>query len=407
MMKWRARPGCANRGLTRRSAISTATCTAVTGFAAAVVAMLGSLVLITATAAASNLPQPTSYNRLFSVSCASSASCWAVGASQDTNNNVTGETLRWDGSSWTSVASPALAGATLDGVTCISSGSCWAIGGVGNGQAFPRPLIARWNGSGWSSVSLPHLRQEVVEAISCSSSTSCMAVGSYKRGDRTLAVHWNGSRWSQVPTPNPSRKYGGALTTVACSSARSCWAFGYYYAAPLKPTLTGYLIALHWNGTAWKLAWTSKPYYGGESSASFGLDIGCASTSDCWTVGYSSLSPLDYHPIILHLKRGNWAPVQPPKFKNASLHGVSCSSARSCWAVGDTGTFYGGTHSLALHWNGTRWSKATTPPGHNDTLTSVACPSLGSCWAVGNDETSAGNTLNLADRWAGGSWMAY
>lgn len=118
--------------------------------------------------------------------------------------------------------------------------------------------------------------------------------------------------------PNPSPKYGEALITVSCPSAKNCWAFGYYYAAPLKPTVTGYLIALHWNGSSWKLAWTSAPYYGADSSASFRLGISCLSTSDCWTVGYSSLSPLDYHPIIVHWNGRKWAPIKPPKSKNAS-----------------------------------------------------------------------------------------
>jgi hypothetical protein len=199
------------------------------------------------------------------------------------------------------------------------------------------------------------------------------------------------------------------LTTVACPSAKSCWAFGYYYAAPSKPTVTGYLIALHWNGAGWKLAWTSMPYDGADASASFHLGIGCTSASNCWTVGYSSLSPLDYHPLIVRWNGRKWAPVEPPKFKTASLYGVSCASARDCWAVGNTGTFYEGTpHSLTLHWNGTQWSNVPTPRGSNDTLASVACASASDCWAVGNDELmSAGKSSNFALLWNGSNWSVF
>lgn len=357
--------------------------------------------------AASSLPQPGSYNQLSGVSCSSSTDCWAVGYAQDMNNNVTGEALHWDGSNWLAVSAPAAAGANLESVSCATSSSCWALGNIGNGQRFPQPLIMRWNGSTWTDASAPSLRQEVLKGISCSSPTNCMAVGTYDRSGRTLALHWDGSTWAQTHTPDPSPKYEESLSTVSCPTAKSCWAFGYYYAAPLKPTVTGYLVALHWDGGAWHRDWTSAPYYGADSSASFGLGIGCASTNDCWTVGYSSLSPLDYHPIIVHLSGGNWAPVKPPSFKNASLDGVSCSSARNCWAVGNTGTFYGGTHSLALHFNGTRWSKITTPRTGHDTLASVACPSAGGCWAVGNIQTGDANAGNLAERWDGSSWKGY
>jgi hypothetical protein len=358
--------------------------------------------------AASAMPQPASYNRLASVSCVSSADCWAVGSAQDMNNNVNGETLHWDGSSWAAVASPAATGASLESVSCTSSSSCWAVGDTGNGQKSPRPLIVRWDGSSWASVSAPHLHTEVLQAISCSSSTNCFAVGTYDRFSRMLALRWNGSKWTQSATPDVSTRYGQALTTVTCVSTRSCWAFGYYYAAPLAPTVTGYLIALHWNGSVWQRQWTSAPYYGADSSASFQLAIACTSSSSCWTVGDWSITPLYYHPLIVRWNGHRWAMQNPPKFKSASLYGVACSSTRNCWAVGDVGTSYGGTtHNLALHTNGSRWTRAATPGGSNYSLVSVACTSSASCWAVGNNQPSAGDGLNFALHWNGSAWSAF
>jgi hypothetical protein len=354
-------------------------------------------------AAASGVPQPASYNSLSGVSCVSAADCWAVGSAQDMNNNVVGETLQWNGSSWIAVSSPAAAGA-LDSISCTSSSSCWAVGNIGNGQSFPRPLIVRWNGSSWTKVPVPQLPQEVLHAISCSSSTNCSAVGTYKRSGRTLALHWNGSKWIHTPTPNPSAKFEQALTTVDCTSAKNCWALGYYYAAPLKPTVTGYLMAIHWNGSTWKLAWTSAPYYGADSSASFHIAVRCTSATNCWTVGYSSLSPLVHHPIVVHWSGRKWAPVKPPKITNASLYGVDCSSTRNCWAVGNVGTF-GGTHSLVLHWNGSHWTRVPTPRG-NDFLSDVSCSSSTTCWAVGTVSSNNGN-LNLALRGNGSTWSSF
>lgn len=184
-----------------RVPMSPATHVSIRALVAVASAIVASSLLATASASASAMPEPEAYNRLLDVSCASTADCWAVGSSQDMNNNVTGETLRWNGSTWVAVSSPAVAGATLDSVSCTSSSNCWAAGNIGNGQTFPRPLIVRWNGSSWVSVAAPHLRQEVLQAISCSSSSNCFAVGTYKRNAKTLALHWNGSKWTTTPTP--------------------------------------------------------------------------------------------------------------------------------------------------------------------------------------------------------------
>jgi len=369
--------------------------------AAAAASLLLAGAMTASAASTPSLPQPSSYNRLAGVSCLSASNCWAVGRSQDMNNNVTGEILRWTGS-WAQISTPTANGA-LDGISCTSASSCWAVGNVGNGQTFPRPLTVHWNGSAWTKVGTPNVPRDVLNAVSCTSAANCWAVGDYARFNRTLAIHWNGGNWTRVTTPNPSTKYGASLESVACPSAKSCWALGYYYAAPLKPTVTAYIIAVHWNGSAWKVAWTSAPYLGADSSASVHVGVSCLSTRDCWVAGWSSLSPLDYHPILIHWNGRNWLPVRPPRFKAASLDSVDCSSAADCWAVGNIGTFLG-THSLALHWNGARWSRAAAP-STSGSLADVSCTASTNCWAVG--EQDAGSTsLNLADHWGGTTWSS-
>lgn len=73
------------------------------------------------------LPQPSSENRLAGVSCITALNCWAVGSAQDSDNHVTAEIFRWDGSAWTAISSP-VPKAGLDGLSCSSRASCWAIG---------------------------------------------------------------------------------------------------------------------------------------------------------------------------------------------------------------------------------------------------------------------------------------
>jgi hypothetical protein len=351
-------------------------------------------------AAALSLPEPSASNDLSGVSCLSGSNCWAVGSAQG-NNNVTGEILHWTGAGWSVVSAPAANGA-LAGISCTSSSSCWAVGNVGNGQTVPRPLTIRWNGSTWTQASTPNVSKGVLSAVSCTSSANCWAVGNYARS-RTLALHWNGASWSHVATPSPSTKYGGTLESVSCPSAKSCWALGYYYAAPLKPTITAYIIAEHWNGSAWKVAWTSAPYLGADSSASVHVGVSCLSARDCWVAGFSSLSPLDYHPILIHWNGGSWAPAKTPRFKAASLDAVDCSSSADCWAVGNVGTFLG-THSLVLRWNGSQWSQAAAP-STKGSLADVSCSASTNCWAVGQQNGSAAD-LNFAEHWSGSAWSS-
>jgi hypothetical protein len=370
--------------------------------AVAASSMLSAAAITASAAGAPTLPQPSAYNSLSGVSCLSASNCWAVGSAEDTNNNTTGEILHWTGS-WVATSAPAATGA-LDSISCTSARSCWAVGNIGNGQTFPRPLTVRWNGSTWTKVGTPNVPKDVLSAVSCTSSANCWAVGNYARSNKTLALHWNGASWTHVATPNPSTKYGASLESVSCPSAKSCWALGYYYAAPLKPTVTAYIIAVHWNGSVWKVAWTSAPYLGADSSASVRLGVSCLSTHDCWVAGFSSLSPLDYHPILIHWSGRSWAPVKAPRFKAASLDAVNCSSTADCWAVGNVGTFSGGTHSLVLHWNGSQWGRAAAP-STKGSLADVSCTASTNCWAVGQQSANTAG-LNLADHWSGSAWSS-
>src|SRR5690242_18204475 len=78
-------------------------------------------------------PNPTgsSGSYLNGVSCKSGAGCFAVGYSTTASNPGTTLIERWNGTSWSILASPNPAGATgsyLNGVSCTSATSCLAVG---------------------------------------------------------------------------------------------------------------------------------------------------------------------------------------------------------------------------------------------------------------------------------------
>ncbi len=101
-------------------------------------------------------------NSVTAVSCTSASNCWAAGdygnllaATEAVKNQV----LHWNGKKWVRSPSPDPAGTSggdynaLDGISCASAASCWAVGtgqpktGTARGQAL------RWNGARWSGYS--------------------------------------------------------------------------------------------------------------------------------------------------------------------------------------------------------------------------------------------------------------
>jgi hypothetical protein len=54
--------------------------------------------------------------------------------------------LRWSGSAWTRVTSPA--GSDLYGIGFSAAGYGWAVGTTGPASS-PKTLILHWNGSSW------------------------------------------------------------------------------------------------------------------------------------------------------------------------------------------------------------------------------------------------------------------
>jgi hypothetical protein len=101
-------------------------------------------------------------------------------------------------------------------------------------------VIQRWDGTDWSTVASPtppgDLPAWSLQGVSCPSPTNCFAIGSsgtYAIGresnTKTLVEHWNGSRWSILPSPNPSQPEQAALFGVSCPSTTVCMAVGDHY----------------------------------------------------------------------------------------------------------------------------------------------------------------------------------
>ena len=339
-------------------------------------------------------------NTLLGVTCVSASDCWAVASYY---NGSVQQTLiqHWDGNEWTIVTSPNTSTAQsnlLYDVTCVSASDCWAIGYYLAGSAW-QALIQHWDGNEWSIVTSPSTgatQNNFLNAITCNSASDCWAVGFYDNGIvyQTLILHWNGTLWTIATSPNTDTANENRLFGVACSSASDCWAVGRYFNGIALQTLIQ-----RWNGTSWTIV--SSP----NTSASQENDLNgvtCASASDCWAVGSYGLGSGTGQTLIARWNGTSWAIISSPNPSETQptynfLKAVTCASTSDCWAVGYH--FMAGAYrTLIERWNGTSWAIVSSPntsATQNNFLFGVTCVTASDCWATGYhyDESGVIQTL--------------
>jgi uncharacterized repeat protein (TIGR02543 family) len=191
-------------------------------------------------------PSGATQTELQSIVCFSAASCMAVGS---TYNGTISQGLveSWHGSTWSITPSPNPAGSTegyLRELSCASAASCMAIGSSGvvdNNQT----LAESWDGSAWSIIPSPTnpsgAQQSDLNAVFCVSAANCMGVGASFTNNgqtpQTMVESWNGSAWTIIPSPTPSGAVGsGGLDAVACTTAVNCIAVGAFQFESCTPT---------------------------------------------------------------------------------------------------------------------------------------------------------------------------
>jgi hypothetical protein len=181
------------------------------------------------------LPSLSSQASLAAISCASARSCTAAG------NQIPGTfgqplAEHWNGSSWAVQAVPIPAGALsggLSAVSCASAASCAAVGSYTTKSAI-RTLAEQWDGTTWAVRPTPtpsgaDTQSLTLAGVWCVSPASCTAAGSYvattaPNVSRALAEYWDGSAWALEPTATPAGNK--MLAAVTCTSAHTCTAVG-------------------------------------------------------------------------------------------------------------------------------------------------------------------------------------
>ena len=355
-------------------------------------------------------------NYLSHVACASTSDCWAIGhssnAAVDPQLFDQDLILHWNGSAWLLAAPPEPAPTTyasdLAGIACTSGSECWAVGLI-KPAGSNRALIERWDGTLWTSVAVPDvpvMQANYLYGVACASRSDCWAVGFdfYGTVARSLIVHWDGTSWAIEDSPNTTIDRSNYLSDMTCVSASDCWAVG-----QSSDTLdrARQALAMHWDGTTWSII-NPSDVNTNQAAETDMESIACVSTSDCWTVGFTSITQDPrLAPWIQHWNGQTWTsfPAPPAQYNptlDNILYGVACSSKSDCWAVGSQGTVP--VQTLIDHWDGTSWSAVASPNVSSDVdniLSGVTCVSTTECWAVGSSDNY---NQALIERWDGHSW---
>lgn len=352
-------------------------------------------------------------NWLQAVTCAAANDCWAIGYSVDgSGSQYTTLAIHWNGSAWSTVASPNDPASTVNqlfGVACTSANACWAVGFSGNNGG-AKTLIERWNGSSWQIVTSPnHTESQQANynhlyGISCAQSSDCWTVGNYESSgvsDGTLVEHWNGSSWSIMPSPNgPASVHASTLISVTCLSLTNCWSSGLYYSSRNQvQTLTE-----TWNGSVWSVVSSANTSEDERNSA---YSIACTASSKCWMVGDFSPQSTLAQTLIERWNGDSWTIARSANNDIQFVNGVTCVSTSDCWTVAAYLNNEDGYYKPIIHhWDGTQWSISheTQLAGNNRFLYAITCASASNCWAVGANDDSGDAIQTFIKRWNGGTW---
>ncbi|MCK2216047.1 hypothetical protein MF672_019920 [Actinomadura sp. ATCC 31491] len=343
-------------------------------------------------------------SRLNGVAATSATGAWAVGSAYDFTLGAERTLVeRWNGTSWSRVASPngSQLYNRLYAVDAASAADAWAVGfvetahGVNGGGDGPKKAAAwHWNGTAWSIGDLPGAAgTPSVTGVDALSAADAWAVGSYydpvapARGE-VYTAHWNGAAWTRVAAPAPG-DYLNEVTSVSGTSGADVWAVGEWRDQGKGQVY--HPLALHWDGAAWNSVAAPDPA-GGTGGAL--RAVKAISPTDVWAVGYR-----DYRtPVAFHYDGTAWREVALPApggTGNTILYGLAATAADHVWAVGYTSSGAVTPESLVLRWDGAAWRSELAPPSDLGSTLLGAAAVGGSVLAVGyRNVLSGGTTTN-------------
>lgn len=265
-----------------------------------------------------DVPQPSVLREsqsLHGVLAISETDAIAVGTYNPSSGASLAQSMRWDGSDWELMLSPAYAGGSGFNTIGKAGDDVWACGYKWSELPPPAaptyPMAARLNGAQWEVVFVPPLAEtggrsyNYIRAIDGASEDDAWAGGIAQEfgtgfGPAAMMVRWDGSDWSQYDlTEIVDSEQFSSITSIDVISSDDAWAAGYDYDLSRQVTI----------------------------------------------------------PLILHWDGNEWSNIAVPMFEHtAELRAITARSPNDVFAAGTQTYGDGYPHALILHWDGTEWS---------------------------------------------------
>jgi hypothetical protein len=278
--------------------------------------------------------------QLNSMAAVNSSDVWAAGYSDDPSC-LCGRTVieRWNGNSWTRVATPNPGVANyLTGIAAVSSMDVWAVGYEWISQSTEVPVLLHFNGKIWTPFVQSKLQFGQLSSVFARAANDVWAVGWIGTGGniQALALHWNGT-WKRVQFPTEA---GGYITlrSVSGVATNDVWAVGRYNFFGINGELELRARSYHWDGTRW------NPVTVGLGGYSYLDSVSAKATNDVWAVGAGLVGfDWNYKYVTFHWDGTTWSNIPNPN--QGVLNGVSASSSSDAWTVG-AGFVNPGTYTI-------------------------------------------------------------
>jgi len=322
----------------------------------------------------------------------SASGAWAVGGRYDAGAGATVPyALGWDGSSWTDTPVPYPAGgqgAVLMAVSAAAADDVWAVGTKTIANNLSRTFASHWDGSGWTTVATPNAgvpKTGVLSGVVAVAPDDAWAVGSTSgQGgpERTLILRWDGSTWSVVPSPNHG-PWPNGLADVAAVAQDDVWAVG----TRRTRSFVTRTLSLRWDGSSWRRVVSPSP-----GTRDVGLSgVSASATDDVWSVGSRGLRGL-----AERWDGSAWDVVSTPNPSvNAGLSDVVAIAAAEAWASGSwIDPVQRRVATQVQRWDGSAWTYvATQHVGTSDNGLAAIDGVASRQWAVGYRFNATGRRI--------------
>jgi hypothetical protein len=283
---------------------------------------------------------------------------------------------------------PANAGADPDaslyGVACTSGGTCLAGGAYQDTSADDQPMVVGETHGRWGRARQLRLPSDAtaqpyseVNSVACTSARSCVAVGYYQFStleDHGFIATESGSRWARARAPllprNADTSLGSGLQGVACPGPGSCVAIGSYtdkahHSEPMAVTE----VDGHWT----RATELTMPANAAANPDTFLVGLACPRRGYCVATGSYNVSAGADEGLGLTESYGRWrrgAEIKAPANASgldANVDSVSCVTAGSCVAIGHYEIKPSQYGAIAVTESNGRWGRprliAGLPPG--------------------------------------------